>query len=109
MKSIMYAAVASLAFAAPVFAQSDHVRFAIMHFNMDADNASEMRMVPMGDAQVVDLNDNATLLEVFNHFNMDADSLSDVRGQAGVTVIMGDPSYAAEIFERLMEESRENE
>lgn len=110
MKTLIYAAAASLALAAPAMAQSDATNFAIMHFNMDEDSNMNIRMIPSGDAQIVDITDDQTLLDVYSHFNMDVDSMSDLRGQGeGVTVIMTDPTRAQEIFARLRAESAEDE
>lgn len=112
MKALMYAAAASLALTAPVMAQSnsDARNFAIMHFNMDEDSNMNVRMIPTGDAQIVDITDEQTLLDIYRHFNMDADSMADVRGLgAGVTIIMSDPTYADEIFNRLRAESLSDE
>ena len=110
MKTLIYAAAASLALAAPVMAQSDATSFAIMHFNMDEDSDMNIRMIPAGDAQTVDITDDQTLLDIYRRFNMDYDSMADVRGDGpGVTIIMNDPSRADEIFARLRAESLEDE
>jgi len=110
MKALIYAAAASLALAAPAMAQSDATNFAIMHFNMDEDSNMNIRMIPSGDAQIVDITDDQTLLDIYRLFNMDVDSMSDLRGQGdGVTVIMTDPTRAQEIFARLRAESAEDE
>lgn len=108
MKSIILATLASAALTAPAFAQST-TDFAIMHFNMDADTPSDIRMVPQGPIREMQLEDGTTLMQVFDQFNMDADTLADMRGGNGVTVIMGDPSNATEIFRRIMAESQEDE
>jgi len=108
MKRFAYAAALASLLAVPAFAQST-TEFAIMHFNMDADNAGDMRMAPMG-LTTVELSSNSSLAEVFDHLNMDADNMMDVAGQGGgVTIIMSDPSHASDIFMRLMEESSEDE
>lgn len=99
------AALAVTSFAAPAFADGHTTQFAIMHFNMDADNLGDRRMTPTG-LMTVDLQPGSTLSEVFSHLNMDADRAMDVSGDgAGVTIVMSDPAHAAEIFRRLMAES----
>jgi len=104
------AALATAALTAPAFADGHTQSFAIMHFNMDQDSASDRRMVPSGLMQV-ELTPGSTLKDVFNHLNMDADRAMDVSGTGagGVTILMRDPTMAADIFRRLMEESREDE
>lgn len=108
MKSIILATLASAALAAPAFAQST-TDFAIMHFNMDADTPSDIRMLPQGPIRTMMLEDGTTLMQVYEQFNLDADTLADIRGQNGVTVIMSDPSHAAEIFRRLKAEGMSDE
>lgn len=110
MKKLLLAAtVAATSFTAPALADGHSTAFAIMHFNMDADSAGDIRMVPSG-LTTVPLEGNSTLADVFSHLNMDADSAMDLRGQgAGVTIIANDPAHAAEIFRRLMAESAEDE
>jgi hypothetical protein len=104
MKMLTAAAIAAALLAGPVFAQSS-TDFAIMHFNMDADSAGDIRMSPSNAPMMVDLGEDTTLAQVLAHFNMDANSAGDLRGQQGVTIIMSDPTYAAEIFARLRAES----
>lgn len=98
----------SLMMAAPAYSQSA-LDFAIMHFNMDVDSRGEFVMVPSSQPMMVDLSENTTLAEVLEHFNMSIDSEGELSGQNGVTVFMSDPTYAAEIFERLRAESRSDE
>ena len=110
MKRLALAAtLAATAFAAPAFADGHTTQFAIMHFNMDADGADQITMLPQGETAMADLQMGTTLTEVFTHLNMDADSLSALTGQAGtVTILMSDPTYAAEIFQRLMAADDDN-
>lgn len=105
MKRIaLAAALATTALAAPAFADGHAASFAIMHFNMDADNPGDLRMVPMGDGpMVVDLAPGSTLADVFQHLNMDADNAADLRGTNGVTILTSQPEHAAEIFRMLRE------
>lgn len=107
MKKLALACIAALAFAAPAAAQST-TDIAILHFNMDADSPSDLRM-SSGEVLMVDSTDTAALQEALDNFNMSADRLSDTRGSGGVTVIMSDPKFAGEIFRRIMAESAENE
>ena len=110
MKRLALATALVATLAVPAFAQSQSSGFAVMHFNMFADNASELQMVPTGDAPVsMQLVPGSTLAQVFAELNMDADAAMDLQGQAGVTIIMSDPTHAAEIFRRLMEASREDD
>lgn len=111
MKRLALAAtLAATAFAAPAFADGHTTQFAIMHFNMDADSRDDIVMSPQGDSVMADLEMGTTLSEVFQHLNMSADTMGDITGQSGtVTILMSDPTYAAEIFRRLMEESREDD
>lgn len=108
MKRLALAAAISAAMVAPAFAQ-DSTGIAIMHFNMDEDSQSDVRMVPAGDIVTVDLDETATLSDIFSRLNMDEDSVADMRGGNGVTIVMTDPSRAADIFAMLMEASREDE
>ncbi|ABD52991.1 hypothetical protein [Jannaschia sp. CCS1] len=104
------ATLAATAFAAPAFADGHATNFAIMHFNMDADNADQFVMLPQGDTVQVDLEMGTTLAEVFAHLNMSAETMGDLVGQSGtVTILASDPAHAAEIFSRLMEEGRGEE
>lgn len=111
MKKLALAAALALPLAAPALADGHTTGFAIMHFNMDADSAGDVQLVPMGMMTQVPLTPGTTLADVFGHLNMDADSQMDVSGQGagGVTIVMRDPTHAAEIFRRLAAESRENE
>jgi hypothetical protein len=103
MKRLALATAITAALAAPAFADSHAASFAVMHFNMFADNASELLMEPAGDGPVtMQLVPGSTLAEVFAQLNMDADVAMDVSGQTGVTIIMSDPAHAEEIFRRLM-------
>lgn len=110
MKHLALAAATAMAFVAPAFADGHSSSFAIMHFNMQEDDANDRRMVPTGLTQV-DLTPGSTLSDVFGHLNMDADVSMNVAGSGatGVTIIMSDPGLAADIFARLMAESAENE
>jgi|SRR6056297_330073 len=108
MMKIYIPLAVSLMMTVPAYAQSA-LEFAIMHFNMDADSAGDITMVPSSQPMMVDLSENTTLAEVLEHFNMSIDSQSDRAGQNGVTVFMSDPTYAAEIFERLRAESLSDE
>ncbi len=108
MKKLALALAATAAFAAPAFAQSSN-DFAIMHFNMDADNSGDMRMSPMTAPMMANLSTQTTIADVLAHFNMDADTFMDASGQSGVTIIMRNPAHAVEIFRMLAEESREDE
>ncbi len=108
MKSLAIAASVAAFLSVPAFAQST-TDFAIMHFNMDADNQGEIIMTPASEPMMADLSMNTTLAEVLEHFNMDIESMSDLRGTNGVTIIMSDPGAAAEIFARLRAESAEDE
>lgn len=107
MKRLALAAtLAATAFAAPAFADGHSTQFAIMHFNMDQDSFGDRRMTPTA-LTTVELTPGSTLADVFSHLNMDADSAMDVAGEgAGVTIVASEPAFAAEIFRRLMEESR---
>lgn len=111
MKRLALAAtLAATAFAAPAFADGHTTQFAIMHFNMDADNADQFVMLPQGETAMADLEMGTTLAQVFQRLNLSADTMGDVRGANGsVTILMSDPTHAAEIFRRLMEESREDD
>lgn len=110
MKRLALAAALAASFAAPAFADGHAASFAIMHFNMDADSAGDLRMAPQGDAVTADLTMGSSLAEVFSHLNMDAENMGDVRGANGsVTIIASDPAHAQEIFARLMAESAEDE
>ncbi|SFJ79063.1 hypothetical protein [Jannaschia pohangensis] len=104
------AAFATAVLAVPAFAEGHTQSFAIMHFNMGQDSPSDRRMVPTGLTQV-ELTPGSTLSDVFNHLNMDADRAMDVTGTGagGVTILLSDPTMAAEIFRRLMAKSQENE
>jgi hypothetical protein len=99
---------ASLMMAAPAFSQSS-TDFAIMHFNMSADNRDEIIMTPASEGMMVDIGPDTTISEVLEHFNMDEDMTLERSGRSGVTVFMSDPTYASEIFERLRAESLEDE
>lgn len=102
MKRLAIATALATAFAAPAFADGHTNSFAVMHFNMFADNASELIMEPAGDGPVtMQLVPGSTLAQVFAELNMDADNAMNVSGQDGVTIIMSNPTYAAEIFRRL--------
>lgn len=107
MKRLALAAtLAATAFAAPAFADGHSTQFAIMHFNMDADNSSQLIMQPQGDTVMADLQMGTTLADVFAELNMSADNMGEIAGQNGtVTILMSDPTYAAEIFRRLAAES----
>lgn len=111
MKKIALAAAVATAFAAPAFADGHTTGFAIMHFNMDQDSSGDRSMVPAGMVNTSDLNAGTTLAEVFGRLNMDADSMMSETGTNpnGVTIIMSDPSRAADIFRRLMAESAMDE
>ena len=110
MKKLALATALAAGMVGPALADGHSTSFAIMHFNMDQDNAANRRMVPSA-LTTVDLGPGSTLADVFSHLNMDADSAMDVRGggAGGVTILMSDPSAAADIFARLMAESREDE
>lgn len=112
MKRLALAAtLAATAFAAPAFADGHTNSFAVMHFNMSADNASELIMTPGADAPVsMTLVPGSTLAEVFSQLNMDADNVMNVNGGNGVTIIMSGAAseQAAEIFRRLMEADDDN-
>ncbi len=108
MKRFAIAAAVAASLAAPAFAQ-DTTSFAIMHFNMDADSAGDVRMVPQ-TLRTIELTPGSTIGDVISHLDMDADSFMDVSGDTGgVTILSSSPAHAAEIFARLMEESREDE
>lgn len=110
MKRLALAAtLAATAFAAPAFADGHTTQFAIMHFNMSADNSSEVIMLPQGDSVMADLAMGTTLAEVFAQLNMSAENMSELTGQAGtVTILMSDPTHAADIFARLMAADDDN-
>lgn len=108
MKKLAMALAATALLGAPAFAQST-TDFAIMHFNMDVDNLGGVRMTPASAPMMADLSSATTIADVLEHFNMDADSFSELQGQSGVTIIMSDPTQAAEIFRRLRAESAEDE
>lgn len=105
MKRLALAAtLAATAFAAPAFADGHAANITAMHFNLSADNASELLMVPGADAPTsMSLVPGSTLAEVFEQLNMDADVAMDVSGANGVTIFMsGSPEATAAIFARLM-------
>jgi len=109
MKRLAIAAALAASFAAPAFADGHTGSFAVMHFNMSADNTSEIVMTPASDAPVtMQLVPGSTLAEVFAELNMDADTAMDINGGAGVTIIMSDPAFAAAIFARLMAADDDN-
>jgi len=108
MKKLALALAATAVMGAPAIAQ-DTTDFAIMHFNMDVDNLGDIRMTPASAPMMADLSSATTISDVLQHFNMDADSFSELEGQSGVTIIMSDPTQAAEIFRRLRAESQEDE
>ncbi len=108
MKTIAITLAALALSGASAFAQSS-TEFAIMHFNMDADNRDEIIMTPSSEPMMADLSEETTIGEVLDHFNMDVDSTLMQAGRSGVTIIMSDPTHAAEIFERLRAESLEDE
>lgn len=107
MKKLALMAAMTLALGAPAFAQSS-TDIAIMHFNMDKDRTSDLRM-SSGEVVMVDSTDSEALAQALANFNLSEDSLTDMRGLDGVTVIMSDPKFAAEVFRRIMAESAENE
>lgn len=111
MKTFAIAAALAASITAPVFADGHTLGFAVMHFNMDQDSPGERSLIPMGMMNNVQLTPGSTLAEVFSHLNMDADTQMDATGAGtgGVTIIMRDPTRAAEIFRRLAEESREDD
>lgn len=105
MKKLAIAAtLAATAFAAPAFADGHAGNVTALHFNMSADNASELLMVPGADAPTsMNLQPGSTLADVFAELNMDADAAMDISGANGVTVfVMGGSDAAAAIFSRLM-------
>ncbi len=111
MKRLALAAtLAATAFAAPAFADGHNAGVTVMHFNMSADNASELVMTPGSDAPMsMALTPGSTLADVFAQLNMDADVAMDVNGANGVTVIMtGNSEAAAAIFARLMAADDDN-
>lgn len=111
MKKFALAAAAAAMVAAPAIADESGRSFAIMHFNMDEDSADEMRMVPEGNPIIVDLGRDTSLAEIFAQFNMQEDMFTSQRGQGanGVTIIMSDPGFAADVFEMIRAESLEDE
>ncbi|MBL4627219.1 MAG: hypothetical protein JKY00_04160 [Roseicyclus sp.] len=109
MKRLAIAAALAASFAAPAFADGHTTNFAIMHLNMSAENESELIMVPQGDIMMADLEMGSTLADVFRQLNLSAETMADLRGQGEtVTIIMSDPTYAAEIFRRLMDADDDN-
>jgi hypothetical protein len=108
MKRIMLTLAALTLSGTAAFSQSS-TEFAIMHFNMDADSRDEIIMTPSSEPMMADLNEETTIAEVLEHFNMDEDMALEQAGRSGVTIIMSEPTYASEIFERLRAESREDE
>lgn len=109
MKRLALATALAAAVAAPAFADGHTTQFAIMHFNMSQDNASEMRMTPSGDIMMADLGMGSTLSDVFTQLNLSAANMSELRGDGEtVTIIASDPAHAAAIFERLMAADDDN-
>ncbi len=109
MKRLALAAALATSFAAPALADGHSTSFAIMHFNMSADSASEVIMTPNGEIVTADLTMGSSLAQVFSHLNLSAENMSDLRGESGfVTVIASDPAAGAEIFRRLMEADDDN-
>ncbi|WP_224816547.1 hypothetical protein [Hasllibacter sp. MH4015] len=110
MKRLALATALIASVAAPAFADGHTTAFAIMHFNMSEDSASDRRMVPVGELMMADLTMDSTLSDVFRQLNMSVETMSDLRGETGfVTVIASDPAHGAEIFERLRLQSLEDE
>lgn len=102
MKRLALATALATSLAAPAFAEGHTTAFAILHFNMSADNTGEIIMDPRSDIMMADLTMGSTLSEVFRILNLDADNMSELRGQGDtVTVIMSNPSFATDVFERL--------
>lgn len=80
-----------------------------MHFNMSAMGNNEFIM-SADEGTMIMLDENTTLAEAISRFNSSEDSAGDRVGDTGtVTVFMSDPTYAAEIFERLRDETMGDE
>lgn len=109
MKRLALATTAVVALAAPVFADAHSSSFAVMHFNMSTESASDIVMVPSGDIMMADLTMGSTLAEVFRILNMSVENMSDLVGEGDtVTIIMSNPTHAQDIFDMLMEADDSN-
>jgi hypothetical protein len=110
MKRFAIAATLAAVAAAPAVAQSTSTAFAIAHFNESADSASDI-VVYNGNENTtrVSTSGNSTLAETFNLLNRSADTPSELDGTNGAVVVSGEPTYGADIFDRLAAEAREDE
>lgn len=110
MKRLALAAtLAASTIAAPAFADGHSSQFAIMHFNLSADTASEVIMSPSGNITMSDLTMGTTLADVFQQLNLSADNMAELAGESGtVTILMSDPTHAGEIFRLLMAADDDN-
>ncbi len=90
---------------------ADSMEFAIEHFNASEDRASDHRTYsgPAGLQVTASAMDGRPVGFALDILNASASRAGDIQGERGVTIVSGQPSHAAEIFDRLHEESRDND
>lgn len=97
MTRIALIAAAAALLALPAAAQTARLS-AIEHFNLFADNASEI-IAPNGVGTQAEASGAvSTALDVFNGSK---DGVTRIEGRTGVTLVSGTPEHGAEIFDRL--------
>ncbi len=106
IKSIVPAALLSTV--ASIATAESAMEFAVRHFNESAHGASDMIVSPVTPSDIVTVSARgpSPLDTAVRVFNGSADSQSDLIGVNGFTRVDGEPTYGAEIFKRMREESR---
>lgn len=110
MKTLILSIVAASAFAAPALAQvAQGPAAAIAHFNQDFDSQDNIRVFNDTSTGVTVSTRSGDLSGVYALFNAQADSQDDIRGLNGATAYGGSPAFGSALFDRIKQESAEDE